>query len=302
MSLVDFAALGHLPTELMRPPGIMEWFSWKFYDRLVTPRGMVSLQIVLVGSLMAATLGVATPISTKCAAILYAFYQGLLRSFGHFNHDEMTAVWFLFILALTPCGDGFSLDNYRTRSGAAKSAAAYGYPILLMRCLLAWVYFSAALLKLRLGGTAYFDPDSFITLAVKNSLGNMHDTQFRLAMRLANYKWLAAVGAVSAVVWELLFPLAVFSRRLRPWILGIGVMFHVATLLLMNISFPVQLAMYVVFINWTGLNQSIAAGNMRIDSSNAVDDVNLAQSRPPTSGAADSSEPDRATLPRVSCP
>jgi uncharacterized membrane protein YphA (DoxX/SURF4 family) len=164
----------------------------------------------------------------------------------------MVAVWVLVVLALTPCGDGFSLDA-RRRAPPPRSPAAYGYPILLARCVLAWAYLSAGLLKLRVGGLGYFDPDSLLTLAISNSLGNLHDTQFRLALLLPEYRWLVAPGLAAAVTWEILFPLAVVSRRLRPWILGVGVMFHVGTLLLMNITFPVQLAMYPIFLDWERL-------------------------------------------------
>ena len=53
-----------------------------------------------------------TVISTKTSLLLVVFYQGLLRSFGHFNHDEMIAVYFLVVLAFTPCGDEFSIDSW----------------------------------------------------------------------------------------------------------------------------------------------------------------------------------------------
>lgn len=245
----SFVAVGCLPVTLMHPPGLMEYFSWKLYDRVVTPSGMLGLQVLLVAALLSAALGVATPVTTKIAAALYIFWQGILRSFGHFNHDEMVAVWCLIVLALTPCGHAFSIDS-RFWPRPVLPAAAYGYPILLMRCILAWSYFTAGILKLRLGGWEYFQPDSFLTLAINNSLGNVHDTQFQLSLLLPEYRWIVTPALIGAVSWEIAFPLAVISRRLRPWFLASGVAFHVGTLLLMNITFPVQLAMYVVFVDW----------------------------------------------------
>ena len=44
------------------------------------------------------TIGYLT-LTTKTSALLVLFYQGLLRSFGHFNHDEMLGVYYLIILA-----------------------------------------------------------------------------------------------------------------------------------------------------------------------------------------------------------
>jgi hypothetical protein len=59
---------------------------------------------------------------------------------------------------------------------------------------------------------------------------------------------LYVVGIV--LIWELMFPLAVFWRKSRWWILGFGVLFHISTLVFMNIFFPYQLAMYLVFVDW----------------------------------------------------
>ena len=102
---------------------------------------MKALQIVLLVSLFMSTIGYLTSITTKTSDLFSLFfYQGLLRSFGHFNHDEMTGIYFLVILAFTPCGDAFSLDSvYRTRKDLKSSA--YGYPILLMQMVLAWCFF-----------------------------------------------------------------------------------------------------------------------------------------------------------------
>ena len=65
----------------------------------------------MVLSLLLQHAGFLTVVSTKTSLLLVLFYQGLLRSFGHFNHDEMLAVYCLVVLAFTPCGDAFSLDS-----------------------------------------------------------------------------------------------------------------------------------------------------------------------------------------------
>ena len=127
---------------------------------------------------------------------------------------------------------------------------AYAYPILLMQLLMAWVYFSAALIKLRAGGLRYLSADSIPSLAIYHSLDNLHDTAFRLAFWLPQMKAYAPFVMALVLLWELLFPLAVFFPRLRWPILGGGVIFHLSTLFFMNIFFPHQLALYPVFVNW----------------------------------------------------
>ena len=244
----SFSALGSLPVTILRPTGAMKFLPWSFYDALQTPGAMVIFKVVLVLSLVLSTAGFLTVISTKTSFLLVLFYQGLLRSFGHFNHDEMLAVYYLAVLAFTPCGDAFSIDSRIKKK--ARPAFAYAYPILLMQLLMAWTYFSSALIKLRVAGLKYLSTDNLPALAIFHSLDNLHDTHFKLAFWLPQLKAYLPLAVALVLIWELLFPLAVFWRRWRWWILGFGITFHLATLFFMNIFFPHQLAMYLIFVDW----------------------------------------------------
>jgi hypothetical protein len=248
--LTSFTDLGRLPATLLRPTGALQIFSWRFYDALLTPAGMLTLKCLLVASLLSAAVGFMTGFAAKSSALLFLFYEGLLRSFGHFNHDEMPAVYILFVLAFAPCGDAFSFDGLKRKDVVRKSALAYGYPILLARALLAWSYFSAALVKLRVAGLSYFSADNLPTLAIMNSLDNLHDTHFKLAFLLPRVRSLMPFAAALVLMWELAFPLAIFSKLARRVILAAGVLFHVSTLFLMNVFFPYHLAMYLTFVDW----------------------------------------------------
>ena len=246
----SFSALGSLPVTIMRPTGVMKFLPWGVYDQLQTPHAMVLLKIVMVLSLLLSTAGLLTVVSTKTSLLLVVFYQGLLRSFGHFNHDEMLAIYCLAVLAFTPCGDAFSLDSFLIKVPKQRPAFASAYPILLMQLLTAWTYFSSALIKLRVAGWKYLSPDNLPALAIFHSLDNLHDTHFKLAFWLPQVKSYLPFAVACVLIWELAFPLAVFWRRWRWWILGIGIVFHLATVFLMNIFFPHHLAMYLVFVDW----------------------------------------------------
>jgi hypothetical protein len=249
--LTSFSDLGRLPLTVVRPTGAMRLLPWGFYERLLTPASMAAFKWLFVAALLAATAGALTNVSAKTAAALFLFYQGLLRSFSHFNHDEMPAAYILLALAFTPCGDAFSLDALRGSSnGRPGEGWAYGYPILLARMLLAWSYFTSALVKLRVAGLGFFGADNLPTLAVSNSLDNMHDTQFRAGLWLPAYREYTPPLVVLVVLWELLFPLAIWFPRARVFLLVSGVLFHVGTLVLMNVFFPYHLAMYLVFVDW----------------------------------------------------
>lgn len=239
----------------------MKFLPWSFYDALQTHGGMLTLKTLMLVSLLLSTAGFLTPFSTKTSLLLVAFYQGLLRSFGHFNHDEMIAIYFLVVLAFTPCGDAFSLDSRLGRTKKDRPAFAYAYPILLMQLLLAWAYFSSALIKLRVAGWKYLSPDNLPALAIFHSLDNLHDTAFRGAFWLPQVREYMPYLVGLILIWELLFPLAILFRRLRWLILATGVVFHISTVFLMNIFFPHQLLMYVVFLNWDRLRFRRSTGH-----------------------------------------
>jgi hypothetical protein len=169
----------------------------------------------------------------------------------------MVGIYFLVVLAFTPCGDGFSIDSWRRGTKPWSPGFRYGYPILLMMCLLAWVYFSSALLKCLTAGSGYLNPDNFPALAIYHSLDNLHDTEFKLAFVLPRWRSYFWFPVALVLLWELLFPVAVFWRRARWWILGFGIVFHSLTLVLMNIFFPHQLAMYVIFVDWSRVTQAL---------------------------------------------
>ena len=248
----SFSALGHLPVTIFRPTGAMKLLPWGVYDYLLKPYPMEIFKWLLVIVLLFATVGFLTPVTTKLALLLVVFYQGVLRSFGHFNHDEMLAIYYLGVLAFTPCGDGFSVDSLLARKPRERPTFAYSYPILLMWVLMSWTYFSSALIKIRVAGLKYLSPDNLPTLAIFHSLDNLHDTHFNLAFWLPQLRQYLPLVVLVVLLWELLFPLVIF-RRWRPWLLGFGIVFHLSTLVLMNIFFPFQLAMYLVFVDWDRL-------------------------------------------------
>lgn len=247
----SFYGLGQLPVTILRPTGAMKFVPWPLYGELLTPTGMALLKSAMVLSLLLSTAGFLTSVSTKTSFLLVLFYQGLVRSFGHFNHDEMLGVCCLTVLAFTPCGDAFSLDHWLRRNTRELPRWAYAYPILLMQMLMAWVYFSSALIKLRVAGLKYLSADNLPALAIFHSLDNLHDTHFKLAFWLPQVRGVLPFAVALVLVWELLFPLAIFWRRVRWLLLGAGIVFHISTLFLMNIFFPHQLALYLIFVDWT---------------------------------------------------
>ncbi len=248
----SFSALTAMPTTLLRPAGIMEYLSWKFYDRLLTPNGMVAFKLALLISLFMSTVGWWTWVTTKSSALLVVLYEGLLHSLGGNGQNEMAAVTVLILLAFLPCGDAFSLDALGG-GPVSRPRSAYRYPVALARVLVAWVYVSNGLLILRLGGRRFFDADNLPAQFVAASLGNLNDTRFRAAFWLIPYRHYVPPVLLAVVVWAILFPLGYFWRPTRRWFLAFGVLVHAGILLLFNKVYLVQMAMFLVFFDWVAI-------------------------------------------------
>jgi hypothetical protein len=118
---------------------------------------------------------------------------------------------------------------------------------------MAWVYFSSVLIKLRTAGLSYLSADNFPSLAIYHSLDNLHDTSFRLAFWLPQVREYVPFAVALVLLWEFIFPLAVFFPKVRWWIISAGIVFHLSTVFFMNIFFPHQLALYLLFVNWDKL-------------------------------------------------
>ena len=73
-----------------------------------------------------------------------------------------------------------------------------------MQLLVAWTYFSSALIKLRVAGWKYLKRGQPAALAIFHSLDNLHDTSFRLAFGLPEVKAYLPLRLRWFLLWELL--------------------------------------------------------------------------------------------------
>jgi hypothetical protein len=104
-------------------------------------------------------------------AFLGLYFIGLTNSFGVVSHSQSPLLPCLFVLMLSPCGDGFSVDAWirrKRRAGLPAQAPAadgrYRWPIQLTRAIWCAVFFSAGVFKLRESGSAWIFSDNLKTL------------------------------------------------------------------------------------------------------------------------------------------
>jgi hypothetical protein len=237
----DIVWYGSIPTVLrVGPPGwgaLAEWIPMgPFTTRLLLSVFVVASCMTIVG------------FKTKPAAIVAAatgFYVlGVPQFFGKLNHNHHV-VWFMAILAASPCGDALSLD---ARGRQKTESIAYGFPLRVCWFLIGLVYFFPGFWKLVSVGPAWALSENvkYMMYDKWTELGG-----FMPFWRADQHPWAYRIGGIFTLVFEIGFlPVMLFSPRLRPWFIAAGPAFHFQTFLFMKIGFYVLVVCYVVFVDW----------------------------------------------------
>ena len=180
-------------------------------------------------------------------AVFAAFAGQVLQ--GHWNNTPLSAAHqvetvLIFCLLWAPTGRVLSVDAWwRTRRGKAlPPGSSPAWPLLLMRCQVALIYFSSGLHKLafsawRDGSAVYWSL----------SLNDFHRIPWIIPPSAAPFLAILAWGTLA---FELLFPILVSIRATRTATLVAGIGLHLglwATLELGPFSW-VMLASYIAFV------------------------------------------------------
>jgi len=206
-------------------------------------------------ALFAACFGVLTNVSLAIATVLQLLQEGYLNCLGKVTHATLPMLCALLFLAISPCGRRLSIDAAMRRWWTSRDAGHNaptpqlscnaGWPFDLLFVELAAFYFQAGSAKLAVSGLAWVDGYSlqFYLLQKYQPAG----------LWLAEHLWLCSALSTAVLVLELTFPLGVFFRRLRPFFLVSGFLFHLGTTVFLDISFWPLWALYVLFLPWSRL-------------------------------------------------
>lgn len=216
------------------PPGLRARFGF-------APLGLAFEWVrfgVLVAALLATLVGLWPRISAAIAASLLYQFAPMEEAIAGIPHTSFggltTSVVGLFLLtfAEAPARD-------------APPSCEYRWPVTLTRLFFAFSYLSPLLAKLRFAGPAWFTADNIRAWIMVN-------------VPLTGAPWGAAVAASDALCWtvalttfalELLFPLAVFSRRAALTLVPLAALFHLGTVLALGYFFP-SLPLLLLFVEW----------------------------------------------------
>jgi hypothetical protein len=161
-----------------------------------------------------------------------------------------------FFLMFAPCGRAYSVDRLlRLRRGLESPGIPYIVPWAqrLLQIQVCVMYFNCVLYKL--AGTHWIDGTAAWYISQLDEFKRFPVPD------LVHTLWFSQLATWSALAVEAAFPLLVWFRPLRPWVLVAGVLLHLGLEYTMNLPFFqwVVLASYFLFLEmWMGKPRSVA--------------------------------------------
>ncbi len=213
-----------------------------------------ALQLAWKIALVGACLGLATRASIVIALVLGFYLLGLPHCFGKIHHYDAFLIFVFAILAVARAGDAFALGRVLARRRGAPAvvpSGEYTWPIRAIWIVLALVFFTAGVSKLRTSGLAWIFSDSMAIFLVQHQyrVGNAVPLT-ALGLELARHAWLCRGLAAAAIVCEAGYPLALVDRRARALLVPGALLMQVGIRVLLGPSFLHMMACNVFWVPW----------------------------------------------------
>ena len=244
---------------LPRENFVWPWVAGPVFERLPISVEIVdTLLPIAVIAMVMAILGCFTRTSAWVAVVLAIYLFGIPQSSGKVNHTMHHVVLIGLLIACSRAGDALSIDSlwqsiWRADRGQVRRIGRkvrYGLPIRFAMMVLAMSYFFPGFWKVATNGLVWIFSDNLNNQLLQKWF---EIETFEPVLPLYKIPGFTSMGALTAVVMELGWPLALLWKPTRAMWAALGLLFHNMTKLLMNISFYTMQAMYVMFVDWQRL-------------------------------------------------
>jgi predicted DCC family thiol-disulfide oxidoreductase YuxK len=247
------AELASLPDSLYNPLPALQLFTWPWgWDA----RPSAAIVFVIYWCTLAVGLTGLVGLKSRLSLLMFAagntFLQAFSYSFGDLHHPEALMIITLWLLVFSPAGSVLSVDQllHRRKRGIPgaislkKTSRFAGWPLLLVRHLIALVYLDAALRKFYVAGLDWLNGYTLQFYLLADA--SKRDGQFGLW--LGQQHGLVSLFSWVTIIWEATFFLLLFFPRLAWVYLPLGISLHVGMCLSKVACFYQFLALYVVFL------------------------------------------------------
>lgn len=193
-------------------------------------------------------------ILTRPMLALYALSQFFLvlhcYSYDEKHHPEAIFLLMMLLLALTPCDRVLSLSAWwKRRRGIALDLSPTVDAMWVLRIgqvLLAMAYFMAGLCKLVIGGPGWMKGPTLQSYILQDAVR----WDLPVGLWLSRQSGLCTAASISAVLFELFFPIILFVPRLAPVFLLMGTTFHTGVYITQAAPFFEFIALYLMWVPW----------------------------------------------------
>ena len=224
------------------------------------------LESSLVAALVILMIGYRVPLATAAVLILGCLYESFFVSFSGERATTLLMFYIpLFALLAGRWGATYSLDAFiqRRTGGAATepedSSWCYFVPARAVLVVLAALFFSSGVLKVAFGANWLTIPGRFANIMleanIKSAIGELPLNP--LAPALAQMPTFVDIARYLIVLFESMFFLALFSRKLRNFFLSLALIFHSANALWFVVTFTPVLIVYGLFVDWQALRERL---------------------------------------------
>ena len=214
----------------------------------------VALCSLLLFFLFCSSIGWNTRFSLFGALLIYP-YLNMLDSLSSITKYSVISTHMLLLLCLSNCGAVWSVDSWLKRRRAQSPMAWPGaqtanlvrvpvWPRRLVQLFIGIVYFGAAITKMHT--PAFFSGDQ-MNYWLMTHINNEHP----IGEYFVLYPAVLSAFAYVCIIWEVLFLFMCWSRPGRLWMVGLGVMFHLGTAVMLGLYvFPcIIYAIYLSFLD-----------------------------------------------------
>ena len=251
----DFSAWGRFSAVFWMPV-------WLFDTARIPPlpsTAIAAIQSLWKASLLLSAVGLFTRPAMIAAFALGTYLMGLPHNFGQTQHFDTLVVFTCGALALSRAADACSLDAL---IGAARKRSPelppddgeYRWPIRFVWVAMALIFCAAGISKLRHSGLDWIFSDN-LALLLRRQQYHISDGEplTRWGIFVARHGGVARMLALAAVSTELLFPLALISRRARYVLAPAGLAMLIGIRLLMGPTFEQFMLCYVFWVPWASV-------------------------------------------------
>ena len=218
------------------------WHTWGLLQFVGGKAVIIALLVVLIVASIALTIGFMTRLAATLVVVGLVSLQR--RNPFVFNSGDALLRDLAFYLALAPSGAAYSLDRWRrAKESFWEAPARAAWPLRLFQIQFTIVYLAAVWGKVR--GTTWNDGT-----AVSYALRIGDYVRLPVPTFITTNLFISNVLTIGTVAIELALAVLVWNRKLRPWVLLLGVSLHLGIEYSMRVGFYslAILALYLAFV------------------------------------------------------